>query len=391
MQKTFIYAATVFFCLGVSSAAQAQKTFESFEQTGIKWHDNFCTGTEIPLVGDFNGDGKADIATFTRGTAADVYVALSDGMKFNGNGILWNGNICKGTEIPLVGNFDGDKYDDIAIFTRGTTANVFVYLSTGTKFKSPDVVITTNPIGTIQTPWISSFCTGTEEPLVGDFDGDGDGDIARFTRGTTGDVYVALSDRTKFNAMTVKWHDNFCYGTETPLVGNFDGKGGDDIATFVIDKVGTRSIFHNVYVALSDGTKFNGDGIRWYSGIQKETVSNRYKRSGIPRVGDFNGDGKDDIANFTYRTLYEFSGLTVMDAALVNVAISNGTSVFTEYGGSQMLDITYDWANIPSSIINDFIALAGKSSDDNFCDIVVFTRGTAADVYVEKAKVLDIK
>ncbi len=323
MQKAFIYAATVFFCLGVSSAAQAQKTFQYFEDRGI-WHDNFCYGTEIPLAGDFNGDGRVDIATFTRGTAADVYVALSDGTKFNGDGILWNGNICKGTEIPLVGNFDGDKYDDIAIFTRGTTAKVFVYLSTGTKFKSPDVVITTNPIGTIQTPWISSFCYGTEIPLVGDFDGDGDDDIARFTRGTTGDVYVALSDRTKFNAMPVKWHDNFCYGTETPLVGNFDGKGGDDIATFVLDKVGTESNVYNVYVALSDGTKFNGDGINWYSSIKAVKGYNITNRPGISIVGDFNGDGKDDIANFTYKIYTIYSSTTTH--ASVGVAISNGSA-----------------------------------------------------------------
>ena len=32
---------------------------------------------EIPLTGDFNGDGKDDIAAFTRGATADVYVALA--------------------------------------------------------------------------------------------------------------------------------------------------------------------------------------------------------------------------------------------------------------------------------------------------------------------------
>ena len=47
-----------------------------------QWHDNFAFGTELPRVGDFNGDGRADIATFTGGTGADVYVALSSGSLF---------------------------------------------------------------------------------------------------------------------------------------------------------------------------------------------------------------------------------------------------------------------------------------------------------------------
>src|SRR5262245_62067227 len=69
-----------------------------------KWHDNFSFGSEIPLVGDFNGDGKADTATFTRGTTGDVYVALSTGTGLNGTGWKWHDAFCFGSEIPLVGD-----------------------------------------------------------------------------------------------------------------------------------------------------------------------------------------------------------------------------------------------------------------------------------------------
>ena len=40
--------------------------------TEQKWHNNFSFGAEVPLVGDFNGDGKSDVATFTRGATGDV-------------------------------------------------------------------------------------------------------------------------------------------------------------------------------------------------------------------------------------------------------------------------------------------------------------------------------
>ena len=56
-------------------------------QTSRVWHTFFSLKGEIPLVGDFNGDGKDDIVTFVQkkqnniGTAP-VYVALSNGTRF---------------------------------------------------------------------------------------------------------------------------------------------------------------------------------------------------------------------------------------------------------------------------------------------------------------------
>ncbi|WP_244210868.1 FG-GAP-like repeat-containing protein [Amycolatopsis kentuckyensis] len=245
-----------------------------FQGTSQRWHDGFGLTSEIPLSGDFNGDGKVDIATFARGTSGDVYVALSDGTKFNGNGVLWHDYFAVYDEIPAVGDFNGDGKDDIAVFVRGTAGDVYVSLSDGTKFGPSSV-------------WHNDFGYNTELPYVGDFNGDGKDDIAVFTRGTSGDVYVALSDGTKFVGSGAKWHDYFSVGSEVPAIGDFNGDGKDDIATFV------RGTAGDVYVAFSDGTKF-GAGALWhdYFGISSE----------VPAVGDFNGDGKADIAVFVRGT-----------------------------------------------------------------------------------------
>jgi hypothetical protein len=72
-----------------------------FVQNGWKWHDNFAVGTEIPGVGDFTGDGKADIVTYTRGDTADVYVATSNGTAFVGDAQKWHDHFAAGTEWPL--------------------------------------------------------------------------------------------------------------------------------------------------------------------------------------------------------------------------------------------------------------------------------------------------
>ncbi|MBC7778275.1 MAG: FG-GAP repeat protein [Phycisphaerae bacterium] len=305
-----------------------------FDGTGWKWHDKFCFGSELPLKGDFNGDGKDDIVTFTRGASADVFVAFSDGTKFNGTGVKWHDMFCVGSEIPLVGDFNGDGKDDIATFTRGAAADVFVALSDGTKFNGTGA------------KWHNSFCVGTEIPLVGDFNGDGKDDIATFTRGAAADVFVALSDGTKFNGTGVKWHDLFCVGSETPLVGDFNGDGKDDIATF------TRGTTADVFVALSDGTKFNGTGVKWHNSFCVGTE--------IPAVGDFNGDGKDDIATFTRGTTGD-----------VFVALSTGAAF--DGTGVKWHDLFCIGVEIP---------IVGRFNGDNKSDLATFTRGTTGDVFV---------
>jgi len=185
----------------------ALSTGSSFAGTGVKWHDFFAVGTETPLVGDFNGDGKDDIATFTRGAAADVYVALSTGSRFVGTGVKWHDFFAVGSELPSVGDFNRDGKDAIVTFTRGAAADVYVALSRGSSFVGTGV------------KWHNFFATGTEIPGTGDFTGDGRDDIVTFTRGAAANVYVARSTGRGFTGTGVKWHDFFAVGAEIPQPG----------------------------------------------------------------------------------------------------------------------------------------------------------------------------
>ncbi|MGI5499270.1 FG-GAP-like repeat-containing protein [Lentzea sp. CA-135723] len=266
----------------------AASTGTGFSGTSVKWHDNFAFNNEIPLTGDFNGDGKADVATFTRGTTADVFVALSTGSGFAGTSVKWHDNFAFNDEVPAVGDFNGDGKDDIVTFTRGSAADVFVALSTGTGFSGTSV------------KWHDWFAANGEIPAVGDFNGDGKDDIATFTRSDAGDVYVATSTGSGFAGTSVKWHDKFSFNGEIPLIGDFNGDGKDDVVTF------TRGAAGDAFVALSDGTKFVGDGVKWHDHFAIGTET--------PGVGDFNGDGKDDVVTFTRGT-----------AADVYVALSTGS------------------------------------------------------------------
>ncbi|GAA3310455.1 hypothetical protein GCM10020295_77600 [Streptomyces cinereospinus] len=171
------------------------------------WGNGNAMSNEIPALADVNGDGRADAITFTRGGQGDVWVALSTATRF-GSPQRWHGDFCFGSEIPAVGDFDGDRKADLVTFTRGDRADVFVALSNGAAFTGTAAV------------WNADFAAYHEIPGVGDFDGDGKDDIAAFTRGDTADVYVSRSDGRRFADVHLKWHDWMVAGGEVPAGGS---------------------------------------------------------------------------------------------------------------------------------------------------------------------------
>ena len=242
-----------------------------FAGTGIKWHDFFAINSETPLVGDWNGDGKDDIAAFTGGTTGDVYVALSTGSSFSGTGVVWHAYFAPTGEVPLAGDWNGDGKDDIAGLTRGTTGDVFVALSSGAGFGA-------------RTKWHEFFSINSETPLAGDWNGDGKDDLATLTRGTTGDVYVTFSTGSAFNGTGIKWHDFFCINAEVPFAGDVNHDGKDDLVSFARDAGG------HVYAARSNGAAFVGTNWVWTTGL--------CIGDDVCGLADVTGDGRADALAF---------------------------------------------------------------------------------------------
>jgi hypothetical protein len=194
----------------------------------------FSLKGEVPAVGDFNGDGKDDIATFVQheqkysdGSVigpAPVWVALSDGTKFRTSRI-WHKFFSLKGEIPRIGEFNGDGKDDIAAFVQKSQndanghllghAPVWVALSDGSRFATSHV-------------WHTFFSLAGEVPDVGDFNLDGRDDIVTFVHGRAAgiaarNVYVAASSGNRFARSTI-WASAFAAKRETPAVANFGGR-----------------------------------------------------------------------------------------------------------------------------------------------------------------------
>jgi len=239
--------------------------YESGTLVGTRWAD-FATssGWVAHQVGDFDGDGRDDIAQFhpSNGT---WWVSRSKGSAFFTT--EWaDFATASGWQARLSGDFDGDGRDDIAQF-HPSNGTWWVSRSTGSGFST--------------TEWADfSSASGWQARLAGDFDGNGRDDIAQF-HPSNGTWWVSRSTASGFS--TGLWADfASASGWQARNAGDFDGDGRDDIAQFHPSN-GTW------WVSRSSGSGFSTS--LW---ADFATPSGW----GPQIVGDFNGDGRDDIANF---------------------------------------------------------------------------------------------
>jgi Lamin Tail Domain/FG-GAP-like repeat len=181
------------------------------------------------IVGDYDGDGKADVAVFATGTLS------SSQSFFYYRGSLNNpsGNITyvpfgPGQTLPYPGDFDGDgKFDfcvrDLPVST--TAAATFSLLKSGG--------------GTEVFPWGQSG----DSLLSGDYDGDGKTDFT-VTRTISGQKTWFILPRTGSPTTFLGWG----LPTDSEAVGDYDGDGKADVAVW---RAGTFYVRQSTNGALS--------------------------------------------------------------------------------------------------------------------------------------------
>ncbi len=253
-----------------------------------RWRTITTTGdwpTRFLHIKDVSGTSTAD--TDSDGTADGVDVLPTIAGPVSNRGVPIQTS-------KLGGDFNGDGKQDIALFYSyaGSTTNIFVLYGTGSgNFASPSLAWSS---GTGGWDWNNT------KPVVGDFNNDGVSDIAAFYGYATGQVKLWVfsgSTTGSFSTPTVKWDsgtNNWEWNRIQPLVGDFNGDGKQDVTVFY-DYTGTSRLF----TLLGDGAGNFATPIEsWYSGL-----GNWQWQNTKPVTGDFNGDGKTDIMVF-----YAYSG-----------------------------------------------------------------------------------
>ncbi len=239
----------------------------------------------------------------------------------------------------LAGNFNGDRTTDLALVNHAAGWNsIPTALSTAAGF-------------TVQNPIAAGFASLAASPdvrvLAGDFNGDGTADLALINQSagwTT--IPVALSSATGFtveNRPAAGFASLAASPDIEPIAGDFNGDGTADIAL-----INHAAGWTTIPVALS----FIATGFT----VENRPAAGFASLAASPDVevlaGDFNGDGKTDLAlvnhaagwNSIPTALSTAAGFTVENpiaADFAGLAASPGVAAFAgDFNGDGRSDLS---------------------------------------------------
>lgn len=234
-----------------------------------------------PYVGDLNGDFYDDLVV--ERNDCNWYVAWNNrngSFTDQGTPILspWGTSPSPGKYFFWFVNLNTDAKDELLTYDASNGNWYVCTFNTSTN---------TYDNCTQWTSWGGGI--GVFQPLVGDWNGDGKTDLC-LRNWSTGNHWVRLSTGTGFSQPSpdnwINWGAAGSSTTFTPLAGDWNGDGKDDILLY-------NPSTGDWYVRTSNGSAFaypsgsNNSADRW----QAAWTGSGY----IPFVGDFNDDGKTDI------------------------------------------------------------------------------------------------
>jgi photosystem II stability/assembly factor-like uncharacterized protein len=278
----------------------------------------FRTVVQASVRLDLNGDARSDIV-WRNSATGENYVYFMNGPTISGEGFLrtvadqhW--------QIAGVGDFNGDGKSDI-LWRNSSTGENYIYLMNGTTIVGE---------GFIRTVADQNW----QVAGIGDFDGDGKDDIL-WRNAATGQNYLYPMD-----ALSIKASEGFLrtvadLSWQIVGVGDFDGDGKSDI-------LWRNSSTGENYIYPMDGT-----AIKPSEGFIRTVANTAWQVNG---VGDFNGDGKADIAWRNATTgedyLYMMNGTSIAAEGFIRTVADLNWHIVAvgDYDGDGKSDLL--WRNV---------------------------------------------
>lgn len=352
---------------GRTAAWNFLSTGNGFATGYVGWDTDVSGGFPMYRIksanGDFDADGRTDIAVLREDPDRKVrlYVLHSDSNRFDAEGApAWTGDYRLSHLRLVAGDVDADGDDDLAVFQglAGAQTKLWLHRGNGGGFAAPTL------------EW-DSGANGLDvnqlSPVAGDFDGDGDDDIAAF-RGAGGTtqtrLWMHVSNRTAFAAPVMQWDSGtvaFDRARASFVVANVNGdvSGRDEIVA-EYDR-GNASAQLMLFTA---GTGTWATSVGWDSGAANTFDASRT----VLAAGDFNGDGRGDITTLYdtgngNRELYTFlssgSGFAGKRTDWLGQVANASESVYIEPGRRYRLHPSHTdkCAGIPAGNVADHAAL----------------------------------
>lgn len=231
-------------------------------------HESYEFGeysTDIPMTGDFDGDGLNDIAL--RIPDEHMWHVLNSGQSnFNSeqqDGVQRVRLGLQTDDYPVPADYDGDGITDFAVvrvskgiwIIRQSTTSDIVEVKTG--FKVGDI------------------------PVVGDFDGDGVADVAYRNRNEKR-WYIYPSSKVVNGELAWQHIQSIRFGLDVddiPVTGDYDGDGVTDLAVWRPTA--------GVWIIRNSQTSVITE--EWFEDLD----------DALPLAADFDGDGRDDFALYS--------------------------------------------------------------------------------------------